>query len=248
MGIFQGMVDSVFCEQKPTSEIQRPSLFTGHTLVQHDNGLQTRTDNTAPAWIFAILVLLSALLCIYYRLHKITAKNLLHSLVDSRAMDRMLRNNNMPRIVQLIPMGLLMVASLSLPVAHFSDHIPFGSYLLLSAAAMLAYLLRNLLLRLFGTIFDDNTAVVSYITSNYLYHLVLASVTLPLLFLFFYLPRGNVALDILAGLIVLEFILRLVRGLKLFLTQSSNAHFYLFYYLCIVEIIPILVLIKQIIN
>ena len=65
----------------------------------------------------------------------------------------------------------------------------------------------------------------------------------------FYLPWGNgVVLDILAGLIVVEFIVRLFRGMKLFLTQSSNAHFYLFYYLCIVEFIPILVLIKQIIN
>ena len=249
MGVYQSMMDSIFREGDSITQPQRPSLFREHTLVPHDSNLLVRPGKSSPSWTFILLVILAGLLCLYYRVHKITVGHLLHSVVDSRAMDRMLRGNNMTRTVQMFPMGLLLIASLALPVAYFTDRLPFVSYLTLSAVVMLAYLLRNLLLRFFGTIFDDSAAVNAYITSNYLYHLVLASVTIPLLFLFFYLPWSNeVVLDILAGLIALEFIMRLFRGLKLFLTQSSNAHFYLFYYLCIVEIVPILVLIKQIID
>ena len=249
LGVYQGMMDSIFVEQDTAVQQYRPSLFREHTLVPHDTGLLARTDNSAPAWTFFFLVLLAGLLCLYYRIHKITVGGLLRSIVDSRAMDRMLRDSNMTRTMQMVPMGLLMIASLALPMAYFAIRMPLGNYLLLSAAVMLAYLLRNLLIRLLGIIFDDSAAVQSYITSNYLYHLVLASVTIPMLFLFFYLPGGNhVVLDILAGLIVLEFVVRLVRGLRLYLTQSFNSHFYLFYYLCIVEIIPFIVLIKQIIT
>ncbi|MBR4774030.1 MAG: DUF4271 domain-containing protein [Bacteroidales bacterium] len=249
MGVYQSMMDSIFREGDSAVQQQRPSLFREHTLVPHDTHLLVRPDKSSPSWTFVLLVFLAGLLCLYYRVHKITIGHLLHSIVDSRAMDRMLRGNNMTRTVQMVPMGLLLIASLALPVAYFTDRLPFASYLTLSAVAMLAYLLRNLLLRILGTIFDDNAAVTTYITNNYLYHLVLASVTIPLLFLFFYLPWSNeVVLDILAGLIGLEFVMRLFRGMKLFLTQSSNAHFYLFYYLCIVEIVPILVLIKQIID
>ena len=238
MGVYQGMMDSIFREQDSAVLQYRPSLFREHTLVPHDASLLARPDVEPPAWTFVLLVLLAGLLCLYYRIHKISVGSLLHSIVDSRAMDRMLRNSNMTRSIP----------SLALPTAYYVSRLPLGNYLLISAAVMLAYLLRNLLIRLLGTIFEDNVAVQTYITNNYLYHLVLASVTIPALFLFFYLPAGNgVVLDILAGFIVLEFVLRLFRGMRLFFIQSFNSHFYLFYYLCIVEIIPILVLIKQII-
>ena len=244
MGVFPGMIDSIFCAHDTAEPQTRPSLFTGHTLMPHDNTLTERPSTAAPSWIFIVLTLLTALLCLYYRVRKITLGHLLHSIVDSRAMDRMLRGNNMTRSAQHIPMCLLMVATVSLVINHiaFSN---FGSYLLLTAVLVFAYFARNGLMRTFGAIFDSTAAVTNYITNNYLYHLVLATVALPLLFLYFYLPDGrNTALYILAAVGVLEFLMRVVRGLKVFLTNSSSAHFYLFYYLCIVEIVPILVLIK----
>lgn len=238
------MIDSVFDTRPADSLRQHPSLFLQHTLAVRHDSLQARSVNTPPIWIFSFLTILTAMLCLYFRLHKLHVGTLLTSTVDSRAMDRMLRGNNMTRTSQLLPMGLLMVATLALPL-HSLTLDGIGNYLLLTVGLATAYLIRNILIRLLGIIFDNSAAVGIYITSNYIYHLVLASLLTPLLFLYYYLPGAhNTLLFILEIIVITEFVIRLFRGMKLFLTQSSESTIYLFYYLCTVEIVPILVLIK----
>ena len=230
--------------------VLRPSLFTGHGFaVQHDN-LVARPDTAVPVWVFGLLLALVVLTTLYYRACKLRFSTLMPLLFDSRAMDRTLRNNNLNSRYQFVPMGLLMLSCLLLPV-HQTALVKtgLGGYLLLVAAVAALYLLRNGLLRLLAVTFDNSSAVDAYITSNYLYHLALATLALPLLFLLTYLPGGgSTVLYLLAGVVLLELVMRLFRGLKIFLTQSSGPYVYLFYYLCIVEVTPILVLIKWIIE
>ena len=228
--------------------LTRTSLFTGHTLAPSHPATEPRNYQGAPIWVFVLLLTLVTLVTIYLRQHKIRYSELLHSLFDSRAMDRMLRNTNLLRPMQLVPIGILTTATLMLPVHLMAlERTDIVGYLLLTVAVAAAYLLRNGLMHLLAVIFDDESAVNFYITGNYLYHLTLTTLCLPLTLLLVYLPFGStVMLYILLGVVILEFVFRLFRGLKVFLTQSTNAHFYLFYYLCIVELAPILVLIKWI--
>lgn len=224
----------------------RTSLFEGHGLRLRNTGLLERVADGSPVWVFVLLVLLVALATLYFRMHKLRLRDVLASLVDVRAMDRMLRNTNMARTVALLPAGLLMLAGLALPVHQMAlAATGIGGYLLLLAALTAFYLLRNGVMRLLATAFDDRQAVGLYITSNYLFHLTLAILMLPLLFLQAYLPVGADAVRwVMAGLAAIEFVVRLVRGMNVFLTNSSCSHLYLFYYLCTVEIVPILVLVK----
>ena len=226
--------------------VVRPSLFLDHSLATQHEQLVARADMAAPVWVFGLLLLLVVLTTVYCHTCKLRVRELLLSLFDSRAMDRMLRNNNFNNRFRFIPMGLLAVACTMLPIHLLAmNGNGLGGYLLLVMAAMAFYLLRNGLARLLAVTFDNNTAVDGYITSNYLYHLTLTIVALPLLFLLVYLPGGHgTILNLMEGLVVIEYVLRLFRGLKLFLTQSSGPYVYLFYYLCIVEMAPILILIK----
>ena len=41
--------------------------------------------------------------------------------------------------------------------------------------------------------------------------------------------------------------MRLVQGVKIFLTHANGVGFYLFYYLCIVELVPVVVLLRVLI-
>jgi hypothetical protein len=66
----------------------------------------------------------------------------------------------------------------------------------------------------------------------------------PLTLMLLYVPWGNTAVLVAMGaLVALTFVMRMIRGVKLFLTISSTLSFYLFYYLCTVEAIPIVILI-----
>ena len=70
-------LDSILPPHELPDTIYRQSIFHRHTLqVQHQE-LQPRPEHHTAAWVFAILILLSALLCIYYHLRKIKIKTLL---------------------------------------------------------------------------------------------------------------------------------------------------------------------------
>ena len=243
------MMDSVFAEREVTEPPVRMSMFQGQTLeVSHQEPLP-RADATAPAWLFALLVVLTTACCLFVRTHKIKLSELGSSLFDSRAMERLLRGANIMRRFQQVPMALLLTVAIALPVGYWGapavGYASWAGCLLLWPMLVVAYLVRNLLIRLLGSIYDNEAAASLYITSNYVYHLALALLLVPLLYLHFYLPAGRGVMGyVVLGVVGLELIIRLVRGMKLFLTQSSGPQFYLFYYLCTVEIVPILVLIK----
>ena len=240
-------LDSIFPPVDRPEPQQRQSLFTHHGMaVQHEQPL-TRHNDAAPMWTFGLLMMLTVLTYMYYRTHKIKFGELIKATIDHHATDRLVRSCNMGRIAALVPVGFLTAAVLAAAVFHAAMvQTGIAVYLLLAAALTVAYLLRNAVMRLLGNVFDSSEPMSYYITNNYLYHLVLSTFVLPLLFLQVYLPWGNiVVLYVIVAIAFTIFVLRLLRGAKIFLTFSKGHCFYLFYYLCIVEIVPFLVLVKM---
>ena len=241
--------DSIHRPREVMDTMFRKSLFQRHSLqVQHRETL-ARPDNSEPVWIFATLLILSGLICLYFHLRKINFIDLLRTLVDRRAMDRVVRDCNLNRTAIMLPMGLLLVLALCLPVHHLAmPQTGPGGYLLLSAGVGLLYILRNAILRLLGNTFESRPSVNLYITNNYFFHLVEATVITVMLLPLFYMPGAQTTMQyVVGGFVAVAFVMRLGRGIKVFLTLPNSSSFYLFYYLCIVELIPILALIKWII-
>lgn len=242
--------DSIFpvCEQ--AEPLLHKSLFTHHGMPVKYGTLKERTDVVAPAWFFLLLLVLTVLVFLYHHARKIKFSELLKSTIDRRVMDRMVRECNLIRSAQFVPVALLLSATLGMALYTVAmQKTGFGGYMLLSIAIATGYLLRNGLLRLIGNVFENRDAITAYITSNYLYHLVLTTFTVPLLFLQVYSSWGqDAAIYVILGLVAFTFVVRFIRGINLFLTLSKSFRFYLFYYLCTVEIIPILVLLKIIIE
>ena len=239
-------IDSIHRHQEQPDTVFHESIIAPHNLPVVHSGMQTRPDNALPAWIFIALLLFSALTCLIFRLRNIKLGILLKSAIDLRALDRLVRDCNLNRTLTMLPMGLLLIVELCLPVHQAlleSSGIP--GYLLLCVAVALLYILRNGLFRLLGNTFDNKQGMNIYITSNYLYHLIEATTVIALLFLYFYLPGGRPAMTwILVIYLCLGFTIRFLRSIKIFLTHPNGSCFYLFYYLCIVETIPIIVALK----
>ena len=238
--------DSIHRPREVADTVFRKSLFQRHSLqVQHTDTM-VRTDTAEPAWIFVALILLTSLIFVYSKLRKLKAVTLLKSLVSRRAMDHIVRDCNLNRSIIMLPMGLLLVASLCLPIHRMAmAHTGVAGYLLLTVGVSLLYMLRNSILRLLGNTFENKQGVSLYMTNNYLYHLLEATVLTVMLYPFFYLPGAQTTmLYVMAGFLVTAFVTRFCRGMKVFLTLKNSSSFYLFYYLCIVEITPILVIIK----
>lgn len=238
--------DSIHRPREAVDTVFRTSLFQRHSLQVKHTELAARQDTAEPAWTFVALILLTGLICLYYKLRKIKGAALVKSLFNRRAMDRTVRDCNMNRNILMLPMGLLLVTVVCMPIHRMAmASSGVAGYLLLAVGVSLLYMLRNGIIRLLGNTFENRQGVALYLTNNYLYNLAEATVLVVLLFPFYYLPGAQeTMLYVLGGVAAAGFVMRFGRGVKVFLTLKNRSSFYLFYYLCTVEIVPILVLIK----
>lgn len=238
--------DSIHRPQVAMDTVFRKSLFQRHTLQVSHTTLQPRVNPSEPTWVFIVLMLIVGLQCLYFRLRKLKIMSLLKAAGDIRAMDRLKRDSNLNLNYLWHPMGLLVVAPIVLLVQRML--LPDTGFLfgiLLVAAADVLYIVRNGILRMLGNTFENKQGVNLYITSSYIYHEIEGLVVVTLLFLFFYLPGARMTMFfIIVGFLAVAFVIRFLRSIKVFLTIPNHSSFYLFYYLCIVEILPLMVLAK----
>ena len=237
--------DTLFPPRPTVDTVFHTSVLAHHQLPASHQGLIERQSTGPDIWVFVTLLLLMSLTSIIYRLRGIKMQVLLQSLVNTRTMDRLARDNNLNNNIVTLPMGLMLVASLSLFHHHaIAPQTALLGYLLVTVGIGAFYILRNWLLALLGNIFDYPDEMESYIVSNYLYCIFESIVLLALLPLYFYLPGAQHAMFWVVGVtLLLLLFLRLSRSVKIFFSRPNNASFYLFYYLCTVEITPVIIVI-----
>lgn len=232
------------------------SLYAGNEPANGFIWQKERPIHGTSDWIFGALIILLALISLYLNNQKFKIKDIFMSLFDMRALDRVFRENNLkPR--SLVPMTGIYMASLSIFAVYTMLHNDSFSFstkdwstcLIILGALIVFIFVKNYLIRFFCTLFDDNNASFLYISNSYLFYFVGGLVTIPVLLLLFYSPvASSTIFNILLIFIATTFILRIIRGMQLILTNSKSSKLYLFYYLCIFEIVPILVVIKTIIS
>ena len=254
----QGVVcvyDSIFTPLEKAEPVIRKSIFTHHQLaVEHHHEINIVHEGS-PGWFLGFIALSIFFICTYLRHKQISLVTLLQSAIDHRAMDRMLRDTNLTHAIDQSIIALLMLVPVTLVgYYYFFQHssnmwMDMLHYLALLAASIAIYYTRNGIFRVIGNAFNNGASVHVYLSSNYIYHLLYAIVAATLAFFVCYTDSvGTVFFYITAGVIGLLSLIRLIRGLKLILTFSKTPKVYLFYYLCILEIIPIIIIIKVVIS
>jgi hypothetical protein len=247
--------DSIFTPVKEAPPVVRKSIFTHHELaVQHNHEIDIHHEGS-PGWFFGFIILSIFLICTYLRRKQIDLVTLLQSAIDHRAMGRMLRDTNLTHAPDQAPIALLMLLPVTLVSYFFFFPHPENmwndmlQYILLYAASIVIYFTRNGIFRFIGNAFNNSDSMHVYLSSNYIYHLLYAIAATAMAFFVCYTDAvGTVFFYILAGVLALLFTIRLVRGLKLILTFSKTPKVYLFYYLCILEIVPIIVITKVVVS
>lgn len=247
--------DSVFAPYRDLEVVERPSMFGKNTSQREVVEPRMRLQSDSQDWVFGATVLLLAILSIYLNAQKFKIKDIFSSLFDKRTLGRVFRDNNL-KSLSLLPMSVVYVSGIALLVWQVGGRMmptaamqPGLQYLLLVVAMAAYFLVRNGLLRLFGVIFDEKNATALYITNIYLFYFVGALVATPLMLLTTYCaPIAETCRYIFAIIIAILFIIRLLRGMQLILTTSNASKLYLFYYFCILEIVPILIIYRVLIN
>lgn len=241
--------DSVFAQYQGTPTVTRKSMFVTENKPQKETHPHIRPQQESMDWLFGVIILLLALTSIYINSHKFKIKDIFLSLFDSRTLDRVFRENNI-RLSSLLPMSLIYIVSLCiLAFQPLKNSLSiYGDYpkplLFLIACLILAVLLllKNGFINLLGNIFDKSDATQLYTSNSYIFNLVCGLLVTPLLLPSFFAGQASQTFLIISVCVVaIMFIIRLFRGFQLILTNSNSSNLHLFYYLCILEITPIII-------
>ena len=249
--------DSVFAPYAADSlTTYRESMFAESTLRSPSNEPTTRNEVQGFDWMFYVVILLLTIISIYINQIRFSLKDIFMSLFDQRVLSRVEREHNV-KSRNLIPMTIIYLASVSSVITQLACmesgirltvSIPIF-YLATLGVINLFILIRNALIRMIGSIFEDNESVQLYLTSSHLFYLVGGILLTPLQLLVYFAGEARTAaLYTSIGIIAIILIVRFIRGIQLILTNSKTSKLYLFYYLCILEIVPILAMAKILIQ
>ena len=244
--------DSLFARHTDDTTIYRESMFAWNTHSTQSVTPLPREHDSNEDWMFGVIVLLLAIMSLYINSRKFKLKDIFLSLFDIRVMERIARESNI-KSWSMLPMVGIYLADLSVIAIDLTRQ---QTYLHSGASAVVQYLiilgiltafitLKNGFIHLLGNIFEDKSSTSLYIANSHLFHFVGALALTPVLLLILYGTGISKAATTAAIIIILTtFIIRLFRGFQLILTNSKTSKLYLFYYLCILEIVPILVAAK----
>ena len=233
--------------------VYRPSIFAHHSLQLVHSEPLPRQVSASHLHITISVAVLFVLLCIYYKVHGLKFLHAVSALFSTRLFDAVQREANLVRRSSFVPCLFFFAASVGVyvgAVRHFL-HMPsvgMGEWqliLVVAGASVLAFGLRNIAILLLGRVFDCAEATDRYILQGYMIQLVVTSVMLPIIFfLCFSYMNGTTSVVIISLPLIIGFIYNLISAIRIFFVAAKASYFFLFYYLCTLEIVPLLILLK----
>jgi hypothetical protein len=248
--------DSVFCSPADSVVYGGRSLFNGTALRVDEREPIERGNMRVDGVMLGVVILLAVLMTVYLRARRMKLLGLLTGIFSRRRMDVLVRDSGVSTDVMLLPLALLNFVVLGL--IGYLVVMTFGEMpqmqwqwmnnrivqgLAMVAMSLLYGLFRMGVFKFFALLFKEKEAMSAYMTCDYLVRGVSLVVLLPLILLATY-RESAIWLVVIAIFIAMMFLIRVIRCMWVILSASGGKKLYLFYYLCIFEIVPILVAIK----
>lgn len=240
--------DSIFKAPEQSELPFHKSLFCGHELqVKHRDAL-ARTVTDDGGYVFGVCVVLTILMLTFTILRHLTVKHALLASLSDRHMNVLIRDCGVKNDFSLFAIPLIYYSSLGAAV-YVAMRDVYGTQIygladlpLIIGVLLLFSFVRHMFIKMLGVACDERETIKLYTVAINLFQMLGATLVIPATVLAGYVDE--VYIWVVVAIVGLVFVLRLGRGLALVMSRSRGSKLYLFYYLCIVEIVPILVLVK----
>jgi len=246
---------TVFQDTLSHAQVRQPSMFSSHQLKANDKSPSIKNFVNYD-WITVHLIICLILLGwsrVYFgkRFNQI-----LKAFFSIRQMNTLAREGNLFRERISIPLLINYLVSFSLLIylalvelvqASFFELTGIRLFSVIMLFVLISWFLKNIAINLVGTIFRNSLVATDYVYTNFVFNIFNGLILIPVVVLAIYLP----ALEAIYAGIVLWFIIYLYRLIRELFTGLSFKEFSLFsriLYLCTLEIVPLLVLIKLIMS
>jgi len=256
-GVFIKNEDSTFLKNRiiqvkaEKHEYIDKSFFASHLL--RPSTIETKEKAIMnPGWIHGMIVICFLLFAIaqygYFR----RMQQIFKAFFANRLFNQLSRDGGLfsERVSLFLFISFILSFSLFIFKAYdFYFEIPakglysFILYAKITAGVLLFYLLKMGLYNISGFIFKSIKETSDYILNIYIFGQVTGVLLLPLIVLITYINTGIV---LYLGLIIISmaYIYRLFRGVMITVSNVKISAYYIFLYLCTLEILPLLLLTK----
>jgi len=173
----------------------------------------------------------------------------------TRYLHQLVRETNSFRDLITIAFSLIYLLSISLVIYEYIDVFlnlelavrGFRLFLLITLLIAGFWALKLFLMNLLSVVFKTEITNHAYLLNIFLSISLIGIVLLPVLVFAVYLKSG--ALLISAGTIIfISAVIRLFKGFLIGLSLTRFSYFFLFVYLCTIELVPLLLLLKVILS
>jgi len=242
---FNGYVVKTLNESLPPLA-ERKSLFKEKVFVNKELSVINRPNNYSDSWIYGIILFVTIL---YLILIKVFSNKIVQVIKGAFNQEVLL----FPVIFLFVPvMALLCYAPISQYnyFMYFPIASHFGVYMLIFLGVFAFCFTKYILIFFFGALFRTKTICSQYNANQLGFYLLDGIILIPIIFLYYYLPNDTHNTALIISLIVLCILLliRLIKGLIIVLNGTKFSKFYLFFYLCTVELLPLIIIYKSLIS
>ena len=239
---------SIIYKDKP--EIR--SFFTGHLLkagkIQHHS-----VNLYQPDWILALLIVCFILQAWVQFVYRKRFRQLVLAPFSKRFLNQLVRDGNLFNERLSLALGIIYFISIALMIYEVNDllldgQIPpplkdFSFYLVILLSLFLYWVIKVTGIRLLGMVFKTENTTGMYLLNVLVINIITGMVLIPLLVLVIYM-KSVFFLHITLIIIILSLLFLFVRGFLIGLSLTKFSYLFLFVYLCTLEILPLIILIK----
>jgi len=230
----------------------RPSFFTSHQLkIQGIRPVQF--NKYQPDWILGLLLLCFVLLAWVHVFYRRRLRQILMAPYSRRFLNQLVRDGNLFSERITLATGLIYFITTSLFLFQFYELIllkeagktlqGFLLFALISLFVLGFWILKIVLIRFLSFVFRTGQTSREYILNILIFNILTGILLLPLLVITVYL-KSIIFLWMCMIIFALFLFFQLVRGFLIGISIRKFSYLFLFLYLCSLEILPLIVLMK----
>ena len=232
-------------------------FYNNHELkVIHTNPVQINKENYD--WIFYVLLFIVGAFTFIKVIHFKNLKQIREAFLSTTMSNQIVRDESILfqrasvfLTVIFYVVGALLLYKLSVIYDVNYPYLPggFGRFLIFVLLISMAYSLKLIILKMIGFVFQIDKAITTYIFNVFLINNVLGIILIPILICICFMPSQYIgSIVVLAEvLVVTAFLYRVFRGITIGLSYPNFSVYYLFLYLCSLEIAPLLFLVRMLV-
>jgi hypothetical protein len=253
---------SIFLQSAKEKEI---GLSNNYVILYHGNELSPKhkepvlRNNYTADWIFPVLLLILAFFAWIKFFYNRYFQQLIKAFLNTNLTNQIVRDENIffQRISIYLSVVFNLIAALFIYLLSIQYHWTLGNldtgftrFIFFVIVVSAIYALKYLVLKICGWLFEQEKEISMYIFNIFLINNILGIALLPFICLLAF--NGSVYFS---GLLNVSFILiaaafgwRIFRGIQIGFGSPTFSPLYLFLYLCTLEIAPLMVLIRIIVQ